>query len=54
MKGDGSFDAVREVIEAFNIVMTLTGEFFKVPAVVAEEEKAENQPDEKAPEEAKN
>ena len=54
MKGDGSFNAVREVIEAFNIVMTITGEFFKVPAVVAEEEKAENQPDEKVPEEAKN
>ena len=54
MKGDGSLDAVREIIEAFNIVMTLTGEFFKVPAVVADEEKAENHPDDKDDKDAKN
>ena len=44
MKGDGTIDAVKEIVAAYNIVMDLAGEFFKIPKVVAEEEEAENQP----------
>ena len=54
LRGSGDLEAVQQIIAAFNIVMEASTEFFKVPAVVADEEKAENQPDEKAPEEAKN
>ena len=53
MRGDGSIEAVNEVVAAYVIVMELVGEFFKVPKVVADEEKAENQPEEKS-EDAKN
>lgn len=34
--GDESLEAVKDIIAAFTTVMTLTGEFFKVPAVEKE------------------
>ena len=46
MKGDGTIDAVKEIVAAYNIVMDLAGEFFKIPKVVAVEEEAEKQPEE--------
>ena len=46
MKGDGTIDAVKEIVTAYNIVMDLAGEFFKIPTVVAEEENLEKQSEE--------
>lgn len=47
LKGKGDWDAVKDIIAAYGIVMDLAGEFFKVPEVVkqAEEKEAEDQKD---------
>ncbi|MBR4177028.1 MAG: hypothetical protein IKQ53_06470 [Bacteroidales bacterium] len=41
LKGDMTLDAVNELIAAYNIVMELVGDFFKVPKVVGDAESSE-------------
>lgn len=43
MKGQGDLDAVNQIIMAFNTVMELANEFFRVPKVEAQAE-ADEQP----------
>ena len=38
LKGKGDYDAVKEIIAAYTVVMELAGEYFKVPEVVKESE----------------
>ena len=47
MKGKGDWDAVKDIIAAYGVVMDLASAFFKVPEVVkqAEEQEAEGQKD---------
>ena len=47
LKGKGDWDAVKDIIAAYGVVMDLASAFFKVPEVVkqAEEQEAENQKD---------
>ena len=44
MKGQGDLDAVNQIIVAYNTVMELASEFFKIPKVAADAE-AEEQPE---------
>ena len=48
LKGKGDWDAVKDIIAAYGIVMDLASAFFKVPEVVkqAEDQEAEGQKDE--------
>ena len=39
LKGNGDFAAMQQIITAFNVVMELSGEFFKIPAVEPKDEK---------------
>lgn len=39
LRGNGDFDAVQQLIAAFNIVMEASTEFFKIPAVEPKDEK---------------
>lgn len=41
LKGDMTLDAVKELNAAYNIVMGLVGDFFKVPKVVGDAESSE-------------
>lgn len=43
MKGNGDYNAVKEIIAAYNVVMELAGEYFKVPEVVKESEAKETE-----------
>ena len=47
LKGKGDWDAVKDIIAAYGVVMDLASAFFKVPEVVkqAEEKEAEGQKD---------
>ena len=49
LKGKGDWDAVKDIIAAYGVVMDLASAFFKVPEVVkqAEEKEAEDQKDDK-------
>lgn len=48
LKGKGDWDAVKDIIAAYGVVMDLASAFFHVPEVVkqAEEQEAEGQKDE--------
>lgn len=48
LKGNNDLKAIQQIIEAYNIVTVVMGEFFKVPEVVKAEEAAEHTDDEKA------
>ena len=39
LRGNGDFDAVQQLIAAFNVVMEASTEFFKIPAVEPKDEK---------------
>ena len=39
LRGNGDFDAVQQIIAAFNVVMEASIEFFKIPAVEPKDEK---------------
>lgn len=41
LRGNGDFEAFKEIITAFNTIMELSKDFFKIPEVVAESEKEE-------------
>ena len=43
LKGNGDYDAVKEIIAAYTVVMELAGEYFKVPEVVKESEAKETE-----------
>ena len=46
MKGNNDLKAVQQIIEAYNVVASLMGEFFEVPEVVKQAEVSEQQPTE--------
>ena len=46
MKGNNDLKAVQQIIEAYNVVASLMGEFFEVPEVVKQAEASEQQPTE--------
>lgn len=39
LRGNGDYDAVQQLIAAFNVVMEASTEFFKIPAVEPKDEK---------------
>ena len=43
LKGNGDYNAVKEIIAAYTVVMELAGEYFKVPEVVKESEAKETE-----------
>lgn len=43
LKGKGDYNAVKEIIAAYTVVMELAGEYFKVPEVVKESEAKETE-----------
>ena len=44
--GDKTFEEVKEIAEAGNVVIRLVAEYMKIPNIVAESEDEENQPQE--------
>ena len=54
MKGNNDLKAVQQIIEAYNVVVSLMGEFFEVPEVVKQAEAAEQQTANEGDEKPKN
>lgn len=54
LKGNSDYDALYDVIRAFQLVSEMSLEFFRIPSVVAKAEKEENNDIEKAEEAPKN
>ena len=41
MRGKGTFEDYKQIVEAYNVVMTLANDFFKIPEVEKEKENEE-------------
>ena len=54
MRGKGSFDDYKQIVEAYNIVMTLANDFFKIPEVEKSKDPKPEEQEQEQEENAKN
>jgi hypothetical protein len=54
MRGKESFDDYKQIIEAYNVVMTLANDFFKIPEVEKSKDPKPEEQEQEQEENAKN